>query len=91
MHRVLSPLRSLALLTAFSFVWTAAPFAQRGGGASAGEAAAGKGGAALSVGPYDAVANWPSVSWPRQGFIWGSQAGIFPSRPTGSSWRAAGS
>ena len=78
MHRVLSPLRSLALLIACSFVCTAAPYAQRGGGASVGDAAGGKGGAALSVGPYDAVANWPSVSWPRQGFIWGSQAGIFP-------------
>jgi hypothetical protein len=39
---------------------------------------AGKGGAALAVGPYEAVANWPAVSWPRPGYIWGSQAGIFP-------------
>jgi hypothetical protein len=67
----------------------AAPAAEQGqggrGGAQAGRGGApvaaprpGTGGAALTVGPYDAVSDWPIHDWAKPGYIWGSQAGIFP-------------
>jgi hypothetical protein len=39
------------------------------------------GGAELSTGPYQVDQNWPVVSWPSPGYIWGSQAGVFPESP----------
>ena len=29
-------------------------------------------------GPYEVDPNWPKKTWPAQGYIWGSQAGVFP-------------
>ena len=79
MRRILSSLGSLLALLGLIAVSPSTPFAQqRGGGPTGATAPPGRGGAALAVGPYEAVANWPTVSWPQPGYIWGSQAGIFP-------------
>ena len=40
--------------------------------------AARPGGAELSTGPYQVDPNWPVVNWAAPGYIWGSQAGVFP-------------
>ncbi|MGC4080748.1 MAG: hypothetical protein QM736_01155 [Vicinamibacterales bacterium] len=32
------------------------------------------------TGPYDVVENWPQ-QWARQGYIWGSQPGVFAESP----------
>src|ERR1044071_4663593 len=29
-------------------------------------------------GPYEVDPNWPKKTWPAPGYIWGSQAGVFP-------------
>jgi len=29
-------------------------------------------------GPYEVDPNWPKKTWPAQGYIWGSQAGVYP-------------
>ena len=29
-------------------------------------------------GPYEVDPNWPKKTWPAPGYIWGSQAGVYP-------------
>ena len=29
-------------------------------------------------GPYEVDPNWPKKTWPAQGYIWGSQSGVYP-------------
>src|SRR5438445_9156411 len=33
------------------------------------------------TGPYDVVESWPQWSFPRAGYIWGSQGGVFAESP----------
>jgi hypothetical protein len=78
-------MRGFVVLLCF-FGWgilnAASPFAtQRDGPAGERASAVDKGGASLSAGAYDAVPNWPVVTWPKAGYIYGSQAGIFPETP----------
>ena len=41
-------------------------------------------------GPYQVDPNWPKKTWPAQGYIWGSQSGVYPGvRRQGVSRRAA--
>jgi hypothetical protein len=32
-------------------------------------------------GPYQVDPNWPKKTWPAQGYIWGSQSGVYPESP----------
>jgi len=82
MRDVFVPVGLLACACGLVVIFSASPAAQQGGGGQR-EAARDtkKGGAALSVGAYEAVENWPVVTWPTPGYIYGSQAGIFPESP----------
>ena len=32
-------------------------------------------------GPYEVDPNWPKKTWPKPGYIWGSQSGVYPETP----------
>ena len=71
---------SLIFVVGFGLISSPVPVAQRAPAPPPQTGPDQRGGYDIS-GPYEAVPNWPKKTWPKPGYIWGSQSGVYPETP----------